>query len=124
MQKITKSKFNIERVITDALNGTLFSRCRLFSLVYNEDLSIRKITLLRAFIEYLDQAVIALNQGAILNTITQYSHISSLFVEYFLAKFDPKLTKRDKVMKDLEIKIEEGIKNVPNIMDDKILKLT
>ncbi len=123
-QKITKSKSNIERVISDSLNGTIFSRCRLYSLVYNEDLSIRKIMLLRAFIEYIDQAVIALNQGAILNTITLYSHISKLFVDYFLAKFDPKLTKRDKVMKDIETNIEELIKDVPNIMDDKILKLT
>ncbi len=123
-KKISASKENIEQVISDSLKGDIFSKCQLFSLVYNENLSIRKIMLLRAFIEYIDQAVISLNHGNILHTITLYSHISKLFVDYFIAKFDPTLTKREKAMKDLETKIEEKIKDVPNIMDDKILKLT
>ncbi len=124
VKKITKAKCNIERVISDSLNGVILSRCKLFSLVYHEDLSIRKILLLRAFIEYIDQSVIAVNQASILHTITAYSNISKLFVEYFFAKFDPKMQKRAKMMKELEIVIEEKIKDVPNIMDDKILKLT
>ena len=123
-KKITKSKSNIEKVISDSLSGSIFSRCQLFSLVYNENLSIRKIMLLRAFIEYIDQSVITLNQGTILHTITSHSEISKLFVDYFLAKFDPKLQKREKTLKDIEEKIEDKIKDVPNIMDDKILKLT
>ena len=121
---ISDSKSNIENVISDSLNGKILARTKLFSLVYNENLSIREVLFLRAIIEYIDQAVISLNHETILNTITTHSQISNLFVNYFLAKFDPKLTKRDKVLKDLEIKIEEKIKDVPNIMDDKILKLT
>ena len=124
MKKLTDSKDNIEKVISDSLNGKILERCRLFALVYDEDLSIRKIMLLRAMIEYIDQSVISLNQGAILNTITQYSKISKLFVEYFIVKFDPKQTKREKALKDAEESIEKEIKEVPNIMDDKILKLT
>ena len=124
MDKLTKSKCNIERVISDSLNGTILSRCKLFALVYDEDLSIKKVMLLRAFIEYIDQSVIAVNQSSILHTITTYSSISKLFVEYFFAKFDPKLTKREKAMREVESAIEEKIKDVPNIMDDKILKLT
>ncbi len=124
MQKITKAKCNIEKVISDSLNGIILSRCKLFALVYNENLSIREVMLLRAFIEYIDQSVIAVNQGSILHTITEYSNISKLFVAYFFAKFDPTLTKREKLMKELERTIEEKIKDVPNIMDDKILKLT
>ena len=123
-KKITQSKCNIENIISNSLNGVILSRCRLFSLVYNENLSIRKIMLLRAFIEYLDQSIISLNQNTILHTITHHSNISSLFTEYFIKKFDPKLTKREKLIKDIEIKIEDEIKKVPNIMDDKILKLT
>jgi glutamate dehydrogenase len=45
-------------------------------------------------------------------------------MSYFFTKFSPKLTKREKTMLQLEEKIEEAIKNVPNILDDKILKLT
>ena len=124
IKTITESKCNIERVISDSLNGTILSRCKLFSLVFDENLSIRKVLLLRAMIEYINQSVIALNQETILHTITTHSQISKLFVEYFLAKFDPKIAKREKIIKDFEADIEEKIKNVPNIMDDKILKLT
>jgi len=123
-KNISDSKGNIENVISDSLNGRILLRSKLFLLVYNENLSIREILLLRAMIEYIDQAVISLNHETILQTITKYSKISSLFVEYFMAKFDPKITKREKNLKDLEIHIEEKIKDVPNIMDDKILKLT
>jgi len=123
-KNITESKSNIENVISNSIAGSTLSRCKLFSLVYNENLSIRKVLLLRAMIEYINQSVIALNQETILQTITVHSQISKLFVEYFLAKFDPKITKREKIMKDFELEIEEKIKNVPNIMDDKILKLT
>ncbi len=124
ISNITVSKYNIEKVISDSLNGLILSRCRLFSLVYDENLSLREVMLIRAFIEYINQSVISVNQEGILNTITVYSQISKLFVEYFLARFDPKLTKREKKIKDIETLIEEKIKDVPNIMDDKILKLT
>ena len=121
---ITKSKSNIEHVISDSLKGVIFSRCQLFSLVYNENLSIRKIMLLRAFIEYIDQSSTSINRSSILQTLTNYSQISNLFIDYFVAKFDPNITKREKVMKDIEVLIEEKVKDVPNITDDKILKLT
>jgi glutamate dehydrogenase len=121
---ISTSKVNTEGVISDSLAGLILPRCKLYSLVYDQNFSIKKVLLLRAMIEYIAQSVIVLNQEAIFHTITIYSDISKLFVEYFIAKFDPKLTKREKIMKEFETKIEEHIKNVPNIMDDKILKLT
>jgi glutamate dehydrogenase len=122
--KITESKQNVQNVISDSLTGVALSRCKLYSLVYNQNLCIRKILLLRAMVEYIDQSVIALNQEAILHTVTTYPKISKLLVDYFITKFDPTITKRDKAMKELEVKIEELIKDVPNIMDDKILKLS
>ncbi len=122
-KKILQSKENIQQVISDALNGVIFSRCQLFSLVYNEDLSIRKIMLLRALIEYINQSIISLNIATIIHTVTSYSAIAKLFVEYFSVKFDPKLHKREKLMDEFEVIIEEKIKEVPNITDDKILKL-
>ena len=52
--------------------------------------------LLRAFIEYIDQSVLELNQGSLLHTVTIYSDISKLFIDYFKARFEPKLTKSEK----------------------------
>ncbi|WP_419770135.1 MAG: NAD-glutamate dehydrogenase domain-containing protein [Candidatus Marinarcus sp.] len=122
--KIESAKENIEYVVSHSLKYCYIKRTKLFSLVYNQNLSMRSVLLLTAIIEYIDQAVISLNSEAIINTITSYDEISNLFVQYFSTKFNPKLTKREKSLADLEQKIEEHIKKVPNILDDKILKLT
>lgn len=122
--KMDSSKNNIEYVISESLKYDYIKRTKLFSLVYNQNLSLRTISLLSAIIEYLDQAVISLNSEAIISTLTKYDEITHLFVDYFCAKFDPKMTKREKQIAHLEESIEEHIKNVPNILDDKILKLT
>jgi len=121
---ICLTKDNIEHVITDTLLFNTFGSCKLFSLVYCENLTIRKVLLLRSFIEYIDQAEISLNSDAILSTLTHYSHIAKLFIDYFDTKFNPKVLKREKLIKKLEVEINESIKLVPNIMDDRILKLT
>lgn len=123
-KSLKESKLNIQRVISDSLLGETLSRCRLFSLVYSQNLSIREILLLRAMIEYIDQSVISINQEAILNTVTAYPLISKLFVDYFKIKFNPSQSKREKLICELEEKIDLLIKDVPNITDDKILKLT
>jgi glutamate dehydrogenase len=123
-EKMDHSKENIEHVISDSLKYEYIKRTKLFSLVYKQNFSLRSISLLSAMIEYLDQAVISLNSEAIINTLTCHDEITDLFMSYFFTKFNPKLTKREKTMLQLEEKIEEAIKNVPNILDDKILKLT
>jgi len=121
---ICLAKENIEHVITDTLLCDTFTRCKLFSLVYSENISVRKVLLLRSFIEYIDQAEISLSSDSILTTLTHYSHIAKLFIDYFDARFNPKITNRDKSIKILEQQIDESIKLVPNILDDRILKLT
>lgn len=122
--KMDRSKENIEDVISDSLKYSYIKRTKLFSLVYKQNFSLRSISLISAIIEYLDQAVISLNSDAIINTLTTYDEITDLFLSYFHTKFNPKLTKREKSLLQLETKIEEAIKVVPNILDDKILKLT
>jgi glutamate dehydrogenase len=122
--KMDSSKENIEHVISDSLKYSYIKRTKLFSLVYKQNFSLRSVSLLSAIIEYLDQAVISLNSEAIIGTLTTYDEITDLFIDYFQTKFNPKLTKREKALLQLETKIEEAIKVVPNILDDKILKLT
>ncbi|MFA7084184.1 MAG: NAD-glutamate dehydrogenase domain-containing protein, partial [Arcobacteraceae bacterium] len=123
-EKIEASKENIEYVISESLKHSYIKRTKLFSLVYKQNLSLRKISLLSAMIEYLDQTLITINSDSIISTLTKYDEITNLFVDYFCVKFDPKATKREKQLSELEEKIEVHIKNVPNILDDKILKLT
>ncbi len=124
ISKIKNSKENIEYVITQALLGKSIRRSHVFALVVNENFSMRKILLINAIIEYINQAVLSINSLSILHTLTLYSSISKLFLDYFICKFDPKQIKREKTLKQISNKIEESIKNVPYILDDKILKLT
>ncbi|MDX1296098.1 MAG: NAD-glutamate dehydrogenase, partial [Sulfurimonadaceae bacterium] len=122
--KINRARDNIERVISDSLCGRIQSKCLLFSMVYQQNISIREVELLRGVLEYVDQAVLEVNYGSILQTMTTYHEIARLFIDYFLTKFTPECGKRENRLKDIEGKIEEKIKAVPNIMDDKILKIT
>jgi glutamate dehydrogenase len=122
--KIQKAKHNIESIITDALLGNIFNRCKIFSMVHHENLSIREVSLLRAMIEYINQAVLSINQETFLQTLVKHHQLSSFFIHYFLVKFDPSIKKRKEVLKTIESQIQNNIKQVPDIMEDKILKLT
>ncbi len=124
LDKLKSSKENIEHIISLALLGKSFDKCRLYSLVYKENLSLRQVTLMRAIIEYLDQAVLSLSASGIIQTLNHHHHITKLFVDYFICKFDPHAKQRVASLKCISEEIEENIKAVPNILEDKILKLT
>ncbi|WP_320033496.1 NAD-glutamate dehydrogenase domain-containing protein [Halarcobacter sp.] len=124
LKRIEASKNNLEQTITKCLKDHSVKHSKVFSLVYNQNFDFRKLMLIRAFIEYLDQAVLTINSATILNTLTNHHIITDLFVEYFINRFDPKIKKRDEKIKVIEEKIEEKIKQIPQIMDDRILKLT
>ncbi len=123
LSQIAVSKENIETILAQALRGETFSGCKLFSLVLGQNIALKEVMLLRAIIEYVNQAVIELNFELILHTLAKYDHIAKLFVDYFKARFSPKMAKRENEIKKLEALVEESIKEVPTIIDDKILKL-
>ncbi|MGB5793540.1 NAD-glutamate dehydrogenase domain-containing protein, partial [Poseidonibacter sp.] len=75
-------------------------------------------------IEYIDQAVLTINSATILTTLTTNSSLTCLFVKYFITKFDPKLSKREALLSKIELDIKEKIKQIPQIIDDKILNIT
>ncbi len=118
-----RAKGNIESVITDSLLGRTFSSCRIYSLVYKQNLSLRQVTLLRAFIEYINQAVPSINFDTILHTVTKYDELAALLLHYFIARFNPENVARGKKSEEVAGIIAEAIKAVPDIMDDRILKM-
>jgi len=122
-EAFSRAKDNIESVITDSLLGRTFSSCRIYALVYKQNLSLRQVTLLRAFIEYINQAVPAVNFDTILQTVTKHDELSRLMLHYFAARFKPEIQARAKKCAEIEAIISEAIKAVPDIMDDRILKL-
>lgn len=124
LDKILDAKENLETIITQSIHDLSFTSSKVFSLVLNQNFNQKKIKLVRAIIEYIDQSVLTINSAAILNTYTLHHPITKLFVDYFYAKFDPALTKRKDLMESLKVQIEEKIKSIPQIIDDRILKLT
>lgn len=123
-KKIKESKENLESTITVCLKDSSQVHSQVFSLIFNENFSLRNVLLVKAFIEYLDQAVLAMNSVTILHTLITHHKITACFVNYFTTKFDPSITKREEKLKKLEDQINEDIKKIPQIMDDRILKLT
>lgn len=124
LKKLEIAKDNIETIITQSLQDPTVKHSKAFSLVYEQNLNFRKIMILRGFIEYIDQAVLTINSAAILNTLTTHHSITALFVEYFLTKFDPKIKNKKELLSQFENSIKEKIKQVPQILDDKILNIT
>lgn len=124
LEKIEIAKQNIENIITSSLKDPSVKHSKSFSLVYEENFDFEKITILRAFIEYIDQAVLSITTEDILKTLTKYHDITALFIEYFLTKFDPKIKNKKDLLVELEKSMKEKIKQVPNISDDRILNLT
>ncbi len=124
IDELTRAKNNIETVITQALKGESFKVSRLFSLVCAQNLNLRQLSLLKAMIDYMNQSILSINLGSFLHTLTTQSEMSTLFLHYFHTKFNPRIDKRAEKMAEIEALIETNIKQVPNITDDKILKLT
>ncbi len=122
--KLAASQENIENIISLALLGKSYNKCRLYTLVYLENFSLRQIMLMRTIIEYLDQAVLSLNANIIIQTLNNHHSITDLFLSYFIVKFDPSIKQREAKLKTLVQEIEDKIKDVPNILEDRILKLT
>lgn len=124
IEHIAQAKENIEAVITQTLKGESFKVSKLYSLVCVQNLNLRQLALIKAMIEYMNQALLSINLGSFLHTLTTHSDMAKLFVHYFYSKFDPKQTQRETKMAEIEELVESHIKQVPNITDDKILKLT
>ena len=124
LEKIEKSKVNLESIINYSLKDCTVKHSKAYSLVYKENFNLRKIMLIGAFIEYIDQAVLSVNSTTILNTITTNYKLSSMFVEYFITKFQPNIDERNNKLESIENKIKEDIKKIPQIIDDKILNIT
>jgi len=123
-EKIEEAKENIEAIISYSLKDCSVKHSKAYSLVYKENLDLRKIMLIRAFIEYIDQAVLTINSATILKTLTTNHILASIFVRYFITKFEPNIEDRSAKLEAIENSIKEEIKNIPQIIDDKILNIT
>jgi len=89
--RIENAKENLEKIIVSCIKDKSLKHTKAFSLVLNQDFDLKKIFLVNAFIEYIDQSVLTINSATILKTLINHHTITNLFVDYFTTKFDPKI---------------------------------
>ena len=124
VDKIKEAKENIEDVIAQTLTVDRIKISPLFGLVCRQNFNMRQLALFKALIDYMNQTVLSINLGSFIHTFTEHSNITKLFLHYFYAKFDPKVKGRTAKLKEIEDLVNSNIKEVPNITDDRILKLS
>ncbi len=121
-EQIKATQDNIKAVLDAVLQKKLLNtELNSFSLLANFDPY--QIYILTSIIAYEDQLLPEQNKSSISKTILKHPKIGDLFVKYFYTKFDPILKNREDQLDKLYKQIEENIKEVQNITDDKILNV-
>ena len=90
-------------------------------LLVGAGLTWRQVTILRAAARYLRQVGIAFSQDYIERALARNGEIAALLVEQFLARNDPRAADRTRA-EALHATIEEKLKDVPNLDDDRIIR--
>lgn len=93
-------------------------------LVLATGLTVREVSVLRAYARYLRQTGIVYAQEHISETLFKYPHIARDIFELFRHGFDPKLSEKNRPRKlsELHKAIETGLAQVPSIDEDRTLR--
>lgn len=93
-------------------------------LVLLTGLSVREVTVLRAYARYLRQTGIVYSQAHIADTLARYPEISRRIFTLFRDGFDPKLSdkQRERKLTEHHLALEEALTAVPNLDDDRTFR--
>ena len=86
----------------------------------------RDIAVLRSYARYMRQVRVSNSQELISNTLVNHDNLVQLLLEMFCLRFDPegpKKSEREKAFAKLEEEFLAGLEDVPNLTEDKILRL-
>ncbi|WP_174802512.1 NAD-glutamate dehydrogenase [Martelella limonii] len=114
----------LEKAFLDAFRGAI-SNDSFNRLVLLARLSARQANVLRAYAQYLRQAGVNYTGDYIAHSLCQYPVIARALFGMFETAFDPALSDADRRegLKSARGTIMEGLEGVPNIDDDRILRL-
>lgn len=113
----------LEEAFLAAFNGSVdndnFNR-----LIVAAGLSVREVSVLRAYARYLRQTGIVYSQEHISETLFKYPAIAVKIFELFSHGFDPKIGDKPRLRKlsDLHKAIEAALSGVPNLDEDRTLR--
>lgn len=103
------------KILQDALLNKIYTLCKLYYMTW-EGLTLREIHLLRALIKYQNQLFYEFNENLIISTLLNNSKLTKLIIEYFKNKFSTKDL-------SLETEIENKLKEISDINEDKIFRI-
>ena len=93
------------------------------ALVMAAGLDWRQVALLRAYTRYLRQAGFPFSQEYIAETLNQHAALAELLGQLFSTRFDPELTAdRDPPLVQIRQQITEGLEQVSNLDQDRIVR--
>ncbi|MEA3354652.1 MAG: NAD-glutamate dehydrogenase [Campylobacterota bacterium] len=116
----SRSHKNIKLVIDAVLQKKMLnSEINCLSITAN--LNPKQLGILNTLLVYEEQILPKQSKDSIKQTLIKYPDISSLFIKYFLTKFDKKLKDIPKQLENITDKLNQIIKEVKDITDDKIL---
>ncbi|AMN38652.1 NAD-glutamate dehydrogenase [Rhodoplanes sp. Z2-YC6860] len=92
------------------------------ALVMAAGLQWRDVALLRTISRFLRQISVPYSQSYMWSTLRKHPGLAARLVELFHARFDPRLQSRDKPQADLAAAIEEGLKAVDVLDEDRIIR--
>ncbi len=96
-------------------------------LVTADYMNWREIAVLRSYARYMRQIRVSNSQEFISNTVVEHVEIARLLIKIFEQRFDPSLNKNksraEKKHHVLEEQFLAALDNVPNLTEDKILRL-
>lgn len=119
--KLEAHKQNVIELFSAVLNNEIsIIRNKLFELTYLENFCKRCILLFIAITKFEEQLVSVFNEPVLIKTLVKYSAISRLYLDYFINKFGIDEYRR---VEEFEEKIENELKEVHDLTEDKILRL-
>ena len=91
-------------------------------LILSAGLDWHQTGVIRAYSRYLKQLGIRFGQIYISETLNAHADVTRLLVELFEARFQPRLSKRDARIEQLQDSIDEALDQVSNLDADRILR--
>lgn len=111
--------------LTEALVGLLQGSAendRLNRLVLYGGLAIREVALLRVYQMYYGQLNAVVSRRFINETLLGHPNIAKLLFDYFAAKFDPAVRKRETRMEELRASFLDSLSEVSSLPEDRTLR--
>ena len=118
---LTTAKERIEEAILSIWRG-LSDNDTLNALIISSGLSIRGVTVLRAYSRYLQQLDFPYSQPFIATALRAHAVVACQLADLFDARFNPKQTKRAEACDALKTTIETALESVTNLAEDRIIR--